>query len=130
MLVLGFWACWKSTCRSFTLCLAKVEGELALRPDPLAIEIEDDRERHQSQTQEGQQTRRPLRTEILVHVGGEKGEGGGDEAPDQCVGGEGRVRVEEVYVDKVDDGGHEDADDAGADEGPADDLGPGVDARV
>ena len=57
-------------------------------------------------------------------------EGGGDEAPDQCVGGEGRVRVEEVHVDEVDDGGHEDANDAGADEGAADDLGPGVDARV
>ena len=84
-----------------------------LRPTPYlrAILVQEHRRRHKRKTQESQQTSCPLGAQIAVHERCEQRKNGSDETADESVGGQSGVGVEEVDVDEVDDGGHEDHDD-------------------
>lgn len=63
-------------------------GKLAPHADALAILVEEEREGHASQGEEGGDGAGPVDAEIFVHVGGEEGESGAKERSEDRVGSE------------------------------------------
>ena len=97
--------------KNLSICLSQVISKLRPPPNLRAILVQEHRRRHKRKTQESKQAGSPLRTQIAVHERCEQRKDGSDQTADESVGGQSGVGVEEVYVDEVDDGGHEHHDD-------------------
>jgi len=111
-----------------------LSGEFAFSADRWAVLVEEERKRDARDGQEGRDRRRPVDAQVLVHVGGEQGEGGAEQGPQDRVcsqdgRGEDGVRVDQVVHDTEEDEDHAEAEgDAGRDAGhPVDGrvVGPG-----
>jgi hypothetical protein len=99
------------TPRTASRLLAKVISKLGPTPYFRTILVQEHRRRHERKTQESQNAGSPLRSQVAVHVRSKQRKDGGDETADESVCRQGGVGFEQVDVDEVDDGGHEDHDD-------------------
>ena len=79
-----------------------------LQPQPLTIIKPQPRNRNHNNTQECQQTRRPLITQLRIHLVCKQRETSTDEIADEDYTGESRGRVGLVAVDDVVEDGEDD----------------------
>jgi hypothetical protein len=105
------YVCKQNAKDSLSIPLAKIISKLGPTTNFRAVLVKEHRRRHERKTQESQHAGGPLRSQVAVHVRSKQRKDGGDETADESVCRQGGVGLEQVDVDEVDDGGHEDHDD-------------------
>jgi hypothetical protein len=94
--------------------LAKIVRKLRPASNLCAVLVQEHRGRQERKTQEREHASSPLRTQSAVHVRCKQRKDGSNETAHESVRCQSRVCIEQVDVDEVDDGGHEDHDDLGS----------------
>ena len=94
---------------------------LTPHPQPLPIPHQHERNRHEQHAQQRQQRVGPIETELVEHGVGEEGEGGAEGGAHEVVARVDGGDVRRVGVAEVGEHGHEEQEDAGCEEGGADD---------
>lgn len=93
-------ASWSDGYQTTLWKLSRADGKLAPVAQLLAVLEEQEWEGHHGDGQERQQRRRPLVTQLMVHLHTKEREGGGERASDKGVGGQDTGGVELVGVDE------------------------------